>query len=330
MNRMEEITDLLDLLIILGPTASGKTSISLELADYFDCEIISADSMQIYREMDIGTDKVAGKIRRKIPHHLIDIVSPEEEFSVADYKKRAEKKISLINEKNNLPVMVGGTGLYINAVVENYLLPELPHTRLREVFKRYADNYGRNKLYRYLKQIDPQYAEKIHPNDIRRVTRALEIYFISGKTRTFFEYLQEKQPCRYRYLKIGIKRRRKILYRRINSRVDKMFARGLEDEVRELNKKYNLSTTARQALGYKEILDYFSGDIDKNEARRLIKKRTRQLAKKQLSFFKRDHDILWINPDNWEFQELIIRLAGIISEIFDLTNQKFKGLRAGI
>lgn len=112
--------------------------------------------------------------------------------------------------------------------------------------------------------------------------------------------------------------------------MDKMFARGLEDEVRELNKKYNLSTTARQALGYKEILDYFSGDIDKNEARRLIKKRTRQLAKKQLSFFKRDHDILWINPDNWEFQELIIRLAGIISEIFDLTNQKFKGLRAGI
>lgn len=318
------------LAIILGPTASGKTSISLKLARYIDCEIISADSMQVYKDMDIGTDKLDKEERKKLPHHLIDVKSPEDEFSVAEYKTLAREKISEVIARDKLPLLVGGTGLYIKAVIEDYLLPDISDNNLRGFFYQYAEKWGRKRLYKHLVNIDPEYAVRIHHNDLKRVSRALEIYYSTGKTRTFYEFLQNKKPARYNYLKIGIWRKREKLYNRINQRVEEMFEEGLMEEVKFLQEKYDLSPSATQALGYKELFKYFSGELKEKKARNLIKKRTRNLAKKQLSFFKRDKDIIWVNPDYWNINELAIRLTGIISDKLNLYSQEFSECQAGI
>ncbi len=318
------------LVIIFGPTASGKTSLSLKLAQYIDSEIISADSMQIYQDMDIGTDKVNEESRKEVPHHLIDIITPEEDFSVAEYKMLAREKISNIISRDKLPILVGGTGLYIKAVIENYLLPDIADNNIREQFYQYANKWGRKRLYKHLVNIDPEYAARIHYNDLKRVSRALEIYYSTGKTRTFYEYLQKKMPVRYNHLKIGIWRDREKLYSRINQRVEEMFKEGLIKEVKILLDKYEPGRTASQALGYKELFEYFAGEIKKEKAKKLIKKRTRNLAKKQISFFKRDKDIIWINPDYWNTDELAIKLSGIISDKLKLNFQDFSQGEAGI
>ncbi len=319
-----------NLVILLGPTASGKTSFSLKLAKYINCEIISADSMQIYKGMDIGTDKLPEEKRKNPPHHMIDIISPEEEFSVAEYKSQARNKITEITQKNKLPIMVGGTGLYIKAVVENYLLPNLPDSNIRKVFYNYAEEWGRKRLYNYLVDIDPEYADRIHYNDLKRVSRALEIYFLTGKTRTFYEYLQEKQPAKYDHLKFGIWRTRDRLYKRINNRVEEMLDEGLIEEVKYLYNNFELSLTAKQALGYKELIKYFTEEISLEKAKILIKKRSRNLAKKQLSFFKRDSDIIWINPDYWNEHELTMHLASIVAKKYNLSSIHQLNNNAGI
>ena len=319
-----------ELAIILGPTAGGKTSLSLSLSKFIDCEIISADSMQIYREMDIGTDKIPRPLRDDPPHHLIDIISPEEEFSVARYKELAREKISRISGRGNLPVMVGGTGLYINSVIEDYLIPDMPAGGIREAFYKYADKWGRKRLHSHLEYIDPEYAARIHPNDLKRVSRALEIYYMTGRTRTFYEFLQRRKPPRYRMVKIGVWRERSRLYSRIEDRVEEMFERGLLEEVEYLCENYDLSLTARQALGYKELFGYLEDEISLEEAKRLIKKRTRNLAKKQLTFFKRDSDIIWVNPDYRDNLQLSVELGRILQNNFltldSALNLDFRGI----
>lgn len=308
----------LPLLVILGPTATGKTELSLHVAKKINGEIISADSMQIYRDMDIGTAKVKQEIRNEIPHHMIDIISPEEEFSVAEYQEMVDELISSIHKQNKFPIMVGGTGLYIKAVIEGFLLPDMEKDPgLRKKLRTEASKYGNKHVHNKLKEVDPPLAEKLHPNDLRRVIRGIEICHQTGKTKTEYIREQKNKPDRYNALKIGLTRNRNKLYERINKRVDIMLKKGLITEVENLQKKYKLSKTARQALGYKEIISYLNGKIDKKEAINEIKQGTRHLAKKQLTWFKRDERINWINLSQTSIKEAQNNLLSLYREYFN-------------
>jgi tRNA dimethylallyltransferase len=295
----DQLDDKNPLLIILGPTAVGKTELSINISREINVEIISADSMQIYQGMDIGTAKAKSDIRKKIPHHLIDEFTPEETFSVANFKDRVDKLIPEIISRGNWPMLVGGTGLYINAVVEGFMLPEMePDEKLRSKLRQGAEEKGNRFIHNKLKEIDPILAEKLHPNDLRRVIRGIEIYSQTGKTKTYYREKQEKRPPRYNALKIGLTREREELYQRINCRVDNMIEEGLLQEVEVLLKQYDLGKTAKQALGYKELIMFLNNEIEFDEAVRLIKRDTRHLAKKQLTFFNRDEEIEWFNLSN--------------------------------
>lgn len=285
------------LLVILGPTAVGKTELSLKIAQETDGEIISADSMQIYKEMDIGTAKVSEIDQKSIKHHMIDILNPDFNFSVADYKEKVDKIIPEIIKRDHLPILAGGTGLYIKAVIDGFLFPDMNKDyELRKKLKEYADKYGNKYIHNKLKKIDPQLAENVHPNDIKRVIRGIEVYKQTGKTLTHYKKLQKKRPDRYNALKIGLKRNRQELYKRINKRVDIMLEKGLIEEVKKLlNNGYNISSTAMQGLGYKEIIGYLEGEYDLKEAIRILKRDTRRFAKRQISWFKRDPEIKWFN-----------------------------------
>ncbi|MGM0409787.1 MAG: tRNA (adenosine(37)-N6)-dimethylallyltransferase MiaA [Bacillota bacterium] len=301
------------LIIILGPTAVGKTNLSLNLAKNLNAEIISADSMQIYKEMDIGTAKVEKSVRENIPHHMIDIISPEDDFSVADYQKKADKIINNLINNNKVPLMVGGTGLYINAVVDGFMLPDMEaDEKLRNKLRKKAKKYGNEYVHNILKDIDPKLANKLHPNDLRRVIRGIEIYEITGKTKSYFKKKQEEREARYNALKIALTRDREELYKRINQRVDDMIKNGLVEEVKKLKKKYNLSKTSLQALGYKEIINYLEDEYNLEEAKRIIKRDTRHYAKKQITFFNRDEKINWFNLSNLEEKEVLQKTKKLI------------------
>ncbi len=301
------------IIVLLGPTAVGKTELSLELADKLPGEIISADSMQVYKNMDIGTAKVKNKIREKIPHFLIDIISPEEEFSVAEYQERVDQIIPQIIDNNSFPMLVGGTGMYINAVIEGFMLPEIePDQELRNQLKNEAEDKGRKYVHNKLADIDPELANKLHPNDLRRVIRGIEIYKQTGHTKTYYKNRQKERPPRYKSLKFGLYRERDELYNIINRRVDNMIKKGLVDEVEMLYNNFNLSKTACQALGYKEIIGYIEGKYDKKEAIRQIKKNTRNFAKRQLSYFKRDDDIRWFNLTKMNYRVVEEKIVKII------------------
>ncbi len=294
-----------DLLIITGPTASGKTGLSIKLARLLEAEIISADSMQIYKHMNIGTDKVSNDIQEEIPHHLIDICNPSEEFSVAKYKRLADQKIDEITKRGKLPIIVGGTAMYIKAVVEGFMLPYLPDSDFRKEYKEELKSTDKIKLYNYLKMIDPEYAKRIHQNDTRRVTRAIEIYHMTGRTRTYFEFRQNRKESRYNFLQFAIKRNRRTLYKKINSRVDEMVSNGLIEEVQVLFNDFNPGRTASQALGYKEIKEYLNGQIDKETSISNIKQGSRHLAKRQLTFLRRNPKNIWLDPDKWNEKDLL-------------------------
>jgi tRNA dimethylallyltransferase len=283
---------------VVGPTAAGKTELSLKIADEFDAEIISADSMQIYKDMDIGTAKVSKEIQNKVQHHQIDIITPAEDYSVADYQDDVDPIIKNIFQKNKLPLIVGGTGLYIKAVLEGFSLPDMdPDEELREKLRKEAEKNGNEYVHDKLKDIDPKLADKLHPNDVRRVIRGIEIYKLTGHTKTYYKKKQKEAPPRQQAIKIGLTRDREKLYDRINKRVDLMIKEGLIEEAKYIFNNYELDdkSTARQAIGYKELFNYFNGEYDLEEAVRLIKRNTRRYAKRQLSFFKRDDSIKWYN-----------------------------------
>ncbi len=266
---------------------------AIELAEEIGGEIVSADSMQIYKEMDIGTAKPTVEERGRVPHHLIDFISPDTSYSVAQFKEDADKKIKEIRQRGKIPIVCGGTGLYINALSLPYgFNPESTDLKVREDLEERAKSVeGRDELYNLLKTVDPKSALKIHPNNIKRVIRALEIYLSTGKTKSELDEENKKIDLGYTPVLFMPDWPREVLYDRINRRVDKMMEEGLLDEVRALYNKYDPNLTSLQALGYKEFYDYLNGKEDLDTAVSNLKRDTRHFAKRQLTWFRRDERI---------------------------------------
>lgn len=279
------------LIVILGPTASGKTALGLKMAHAVDGEIISADSRQVYREMNIGTDKIPPEKQENIRHHMLDIVNPDESFTLADFKDRAEKMIEEIRERGHVPLLVGGTGLYISAVTENYLMPRIePNKELREKLLEEAKNKPFDFLHKKLQEIDPDEASNIHPRNQRFIIRALEINLTLNHPKN-----PKKGHVPYDTLFFGIRWLREELYKNINMRVDQQLQRGLLNEVEKLLEKYDPELPSMSSLGYKELVSFLKGKSTYPEAVELIKKNTRNYAKRQMTWFRRNESILWID-----------------------------------
>jgi tRNA dimethylallyltransferase len=290
--------------VILGPTAVGKTELALDLAQRLNAEIVSADSMQIYRRMNIGTAKPNMAERRGIPHHLIDIVDPDTPFTVSDYQQYFDEAVESIRRRGRIPLVVGGTGLYIRAVTRRFRIPTpASDVKLREKLKQRAAVEGPEKLFAELKAVDPLAAQRIHPNDQKRVIRALEVYLSSG--RPISDWLENAQePIAEGTVMIGLEREREALYERINLRVDQMVQNGLLDEVKALVEAgYSPDLPSMQGLGYKELIPVIQGEVDLENAVELLKKRTRNYAKRQISWFKRE-PVHWFSMDEEYFQLL--------------------------
>lgn len=282
-------------LTIVGPTSVGKTALSLELAARHYGEIISGDSMQFYRRMDIGTAKATAEERARIPHHMIDICSPDEEFTVADFQRRTAALIAELNGCGKLPMIVGGTGLYVQSVLYDYQFSQAGQDDdYRTELERFAEACGRDALHARLAAVDPVTAKRLHPNDVKRIIRALEIHHLTGKTMAEHQERSEQSP--YDLLMIGLTMDRALLYERINHRVDMMIEAGLIEEVDGLLKQgYDESLRSMQALGYKEIIAYLRGHLTRDAAIELVKKRTRNFAKRQLTWFRAMKDIVWFD-----------------------------------
>ena len=300
-------------IVIVGPTASGKTALSIELAKRINGEIISCDSMQIYKDMDIGSAKPTKEEMQGIKHYMIDFVSPEKRYSVAEYKAEAEKAIEEIIKKEKVPIIVGGTGLYANSLIYGIDYNEMKfdskyRTKL-EVEARTEE--GLNYLYEKAKEIDEEAIKKISRNDKKRIIRILEIYNSTGKNKTQLEKESRKNGVKYDYRIYGIDINREILYDRINKRVDIMIENGLIDEVKKLIEKYKEFSTAMQAIGYKEVVEYLNGDLTKDEMIDKIKKETRHYAKRQLTWFRKNKETIWIDGLNDIQNNVEIILEGL-------------------
>ena len=283
-------------IVICGPTASGKTALSIELAKKIDGEIISCDSMQIYKDMNIGTAKVAKEEMQGIRHYMIDFVSPDTRYSVADYKNDAEKAIETIINKGKIPIIVGGTGLYVDSLIYGIEYPEIKFDEeYRKRLEKEADEKGLEFLYNKAKEIDKQAMQKISPNDKKRIIRVLEIYHATGKTKTEQEIESRKKVIKYEYKVFAINMNREKLYERINIRVDKMIENGLIEEVENLKKKYDHFPTAMQGLGYKEVVEYLQNQITRDEMIEKIKQESRRYAKRQLTWFRKNKETIWID-----------------------------------
>lgn len=295
------------LIILTGPTGIGKTELSLKIAKEYNCEIISCDSMQIYRYMDIGTAKI-NLNKTDITHHMIDIKNPDEDYSVSDYKNEVKELIKEINHRGKIPLMVGGTGLYINSIVYNLNFSNVaPDEEFRAKMENLALEKGTDFLYELLLSKDKEAAKRIDPHNKKRIIRALEINeFSDGKeVSNFREENNEYDLC---YLALNMDR--SILYERINKRVDIMFEEGLVKEVDNLVEKYDANLNSMRAIGYKEIIDYLHGRISLEESCELIKKNTRHYAKRQLTWFKRDKRIKWFNKLDDNLEEEVIGYIG--------------------
>lgn len=298
-------------IVIGGPTASGKTALSIELAKAINGEIVSADSMQIYKEMDIGTAKPDEDEKQNIMHYMLDIISPEVRYSVADYKKDAKKYIREIIEKGKTPIVVGGTGLYIDSLIYEIEYPELEiDLQYRKYLEELIEKDGLEKLYEEAKKIDSLAMEKISRNDKKRILRVLEIYHQTGKTKTELEKESRKEP-EFDYKMFAIDMNREILYERINKRVDIMIEKGLIEEVKHICEKYEKLPTSLQALGYKEIVEYIEGKLTKEEAIEKIKMESRRYAKRQLTWFRKNKETIWLNGENTTSENIHIILEEI-------------------
>ncbi len=283
-------------IIICGPTASGKTGLSIELAKKIGGEIVSCDSMQIYKDMTIGTAKPTIQEMQGIPHYLIDFVAPNERYSVADFKKEALKAISTILEHGKIPIVVGGTGLYVNSLTQNIEYPEIGvDVNYRNELEKKIEKEGLEKLWEEANKIDEKSMTIISKNDKKRIMRVLEIYHQTGKTKTKIEEESKLIPPQYEYIVFGITMDREKLYSRINQRVDMMIEQGLIEEVEHLLKKYKEFPTAMQGLGYKEVVSYLKGDLTKEEMIEKLKMETRRYAKRQLTWFRKDKNIIWLD-----------------------------------
>ena len=284
------------ILVVTGPTATGKTALSVELAKKLGGEIVSADSMQIYRGMDIGTAKVTKAEMQNIPHHMIDIADPSEDYSVSRYVEEADAAVRGILSRGRLPIVAGGTNLYIDSLIAGLDFAEKAEdAALRESLNKQYDDMGGEAMLEHLRGFDPERAAKLHPADKRRIVRAVEIYILTGETITRHDEETKKRPKRYDAVKIALTfADRAVLYDRINARVDKMVSDGLFDEVKGLlDSGLSPESTSMQAIGYKEPAAYFRGEMSRDEAIELIKLSSRRYAKRQLTWLRRDDSIHW-------------------------------------
>ena len=306
-----------EVLAIVGPTAVGKSALAMELARSLNGEIVGADSRQVYRHMDIGTAKPSLKDRAAVPHHVIDVVDPDEEFNLALYLDMARDALEAIHRKGKLPIVVGGTGLYIWGLLEGLRPPQVPPNKeLREHLEARASKGGGDALYKELKKVDPKAAKKIDPHNIRRMIRALEVYMTTGIP---FSRLYRKGGSPYRYTMVGLTARREELYSRIDRRVDKMIRRGLVKEVQRLtNRGYGLELPSMSTIGYKEIGLYIKGEVELDSAVQRIKQETHRFARHQYGWFRlKDERVHWFDIEE-----------DCLEAIFDLVQRSLKASAA--
>jgi tRNA dimethylallyltransferase len=299
--------------VILGPTCVGKTQVSLELADILNGEIVSFDSRQIYRHMDIGTAKPTKEEQKRIPHHFVDRVSPDEKFTAADYAREARQVIRRILERKRQPVAVGGSGLYLRALTEGFFEGPRADERIRRKLMREAQEFGEPRLFGRLKTVDPEAAERIHPNDLVRIVRALEVHEITGKPISLLQRQGEYEPFPMRFVRIGLNIDRKELYQRIERRVEEMIAAGLVKEVEMLKERgFSPKLKSLKTVGYQELFAYLDGEVDLDTAVRNIKLNTRHYAKRQLTWFRQDKEVNWLDAKDGALLERIMEhLKGV-------------------
>lgn len=305
------------LIVIVGPTAVGKTFLAIQLAKRLNTEIISADSVQVYRYLDIGTAKPSLEEREGIPHHLIDIVDPDVNFTVYDYQRLARKCIHEVYSRGKIPILTGGTGLYIKAVLDEYVFSSVKvNMKIRKRLEEELKLKGKSFLYNFLKGVDPQAAARIHPNDARRIIRSLEFYYLTGEPISRQWELTQKRESPYRPLMFGLNMKRNLLYERIEKRIEQMIEKGLLDEVKDLLKRgYSSKLKSLQSLGYRHMIFYLEGKWNWEEAIHYFRKDTRNYAKRQLTWFRADNRIEWfeLKPDtqfNLILDEICSKLEG--------------------
>ncbi len=308
------------LLIITGPTAVGKTEISIQLAKQLNGEIISADSCQVYKYLDIGSAKITQEEMDGVTHHLIDVLDPSEAFDVARFQKMALTCIEDIYSRGHVPIVVGGTGFYIQALLYGIEFGEEEPSSIRKELEHYYESNGTDALFEKLLLCDPKSAQIIHKNNTKRVIRALEYYEVNGSPISEHNEVQQQRDAQFNSLYVVLTNNRDVLYERINTRVDLMVKQGLVEEVKNLlTKGYQPTSNALQAIGYKEIISYLDGIISLDEAVSLIKQHTRNFAKRQLTWFRREKNVFWIDKSKYDNSDALV--INRISEQWELQNE---------
>lgn len=306
------------LIVLTGPTAVGKTSLSISLAKAVNGEIISADSMQVYKKMDIGSAKIRPEEMQGVKHYLVDVLDPEEEFHIVKFQQMAKEAMEEIYAKGKIPILVGGTGFYIQAVTRDIDFTEAEQENsYRTELEALAEEKGAEYLHEMLRKVDPASADSIHTNNVKRVIRALEFYHQNGTPISAHNEEQKKQVSPYDLAYFVLNAPRDILYERIDKRVDQMMDEGLVKEVEELrNDGCHRGMVSMQGLGYKEILAYLEGEYPLEEAVRILKRDTRHFAKRQLTWFRRESDVIWVDKDrfNWDEKEILKYMTDILEE----------------
>lgn len=306
------------LIVLTGPTAVGKTSLSISLAKAVNGEIISADSMQVYKKMDIGSAKIRLEEMQGVKHYLVDVLDPEEEFHIVKFQQMAKEAMEEIYAKGKIPILVGGTGFYIQAVTRDIDFTEAEQENsYRTELEALAEEKGAEYLHEMLRKVDPASADSIHANNVKRVIRALEFYHQNGTPISAHNEEQKKQVSPYDLAYFVLNAPRDILYERIDKRVDQMMDEGLVKEVEELrNDGCHRGMVSMQGLGYKEILAYLEGEYPLEEAVRILKRDTRHFAKRQLTWFRRESDVIWVDKDrfNWDEKEILKYMTDILEE----------------
>lgn len=304
-------------IVIAGPTCSGKTQLCLYLSEIINIEVISADSRQIYKKMNIGTAKPSPEILQKVKHHFIDSHNPDEDFNISIFEKAAEEKIREILKENKIPVVAGGSGLYIKALIEGIADDIDTDEEYRNELHGLRNKFGNEYLYNILKEKDPAGAQKMLPSNWKRVMRALEVLHISGKPIWYF-HSKQKPKTDFQFLQFGLLWQRDVLYKMIEERTDKMIKEGLVSEVQEILKDgYNTKLNALNTVGYKEIIEFIENKISLERAAELIKRNTRRYAKRQMTWFRKDERIKWIDING---ESDLKNAAGIIAETYKLGN----------
>ena len=306
------------LIILTGPTAVGKTALSIELAKALNGEIISADSMQVYRHMDIGSAKIMPEEMEGVPHHLIDVLEPWEEFNVTRFQSMAKEAMAGIYSRGHVPIVTGGTGFYIQALAYDIDFTENEASPYRAELEALAEEKGSTWLHEELRKVDPESAEAIHENNVKRVIRALEFYRLTGKRISEHNEEQRERQSPYRFAYFVLNDEREHLYQRIEQRIDQMLEQGLVDEVKKLKSMgCHQEMVSMKGLGYKEILDYLDGITTLPEAVEILKRDTRHFAKRQITWFKREEDVIWLNKQDYAYDE-----DKILSTMLEILREK--------